>query len=113
VDRLSRDHILEALTALDRELEAEHQPCDLFLVGGAALVLLYGARESTKDVDGFSSTPGTARVLREAAARVLLKALSGTKEEIWAQLEQHVVPGREMKARYAFDDLWEAGHGAV
>ena len=31
--------------------------------------------------------------------------------EVWEQLEPYLVPGRELKARYAFDDLWESEHG--
>lgn len=26
-------------------------------------------------------------------------------------IDRHLVPGRELKARYAFEDLWEALHG--
>lgn len=152
-----------------------NQSCDLFVVGGAALVLLYGARESTKDVDAFSAVPSLSPALRQAAAhvaiaqglpsdwlndaakgfvhglspgellldlpslrvrvlaphqllamklsawrddvdiddaRLLLDHVSGTKVEVWTQLEPHIVPGREMKAQYAFNDLWEAKHGA-
>jgi hypothetical protein len=173
VDRLNRERILAALTALSDELGEPHE---LFLVGGAALVLLYGARESTKDVDAFLATASGNQDLRGAASRVaalqglptdwlndaakgyvhglavgpvlaelphlrvrtlaprqllamklsawrddvdvedarlLLEHLSGTKVEVWAQVEPHVVPGREMKAKYAFEDLWEAKHGIV
>jgi hypothetical protein len=135
------------------------------------MVLLYDARESTKDVDAFSLDPDTARVLRTAGAavasqlqlpddwlndgakgyvqglapgqvllelpglvvrsaaapqllamklsawrddldvadaRLLLSRIPGDREAVWGQVEPHVVPGRELKARYAFDDLWEA-----
>lgn len=175
VDRLNKEGILKALTELAAELEAANQICELFVVGGAALVLLYGARESTKDVDAFASVPTMNPMLREAAARVaatqglphdwlndaakgfvhglspgpllldlpylqvralaphhllamklsawrddvdiedarmLMNHLVGTKQEIWEKVEPHIVPGREMKAQYAFDDLWEAQHGA-
>ena len=40
----------------------------------------------------------------------ILKALTELAAE---KVEPHVVPGREMKAQYAFDDLWEAQHGAA
>jgi hypothetical protein len=43
---------------------------ELWVVGGAAVVLLYDARETTKDVDAFSLDPGMAQVLRTAAAEV-------------------------------------------
>lgn len=168
---LGREQILEALDALASELQHEKKACELFLVGGAALVVLYGARESTKDVDAFAIDASMKGPLRDAAARVavtrdlpvdwlndaakgfvhgfspgavvldrprlrvrvlapqqllamklsawrddidiedarlLLNHLTGSKQEIWAQLQPHIVPGREMKAQYAFDDLWEA-----
>lgn len=44
-------------------------------------------------------------------ARRLLKECRGAGEDVWREVEQFVVPGREMKARYAFDDLWESEHG--
>jgi hypothetical protein len=135
------------------------------------MVLLYDARDSTKDVDAFSLDPDTARALRTAGAavasqlqlpddwlndgakgyvqglapgqvllelpglvvrsaavpqllamklsawrddldvadaRLLLSRIPGDREAVWGQVEPHVVPGRELKARYAFDDLWEA-----
>lgn len=174
MDRLDQESILRAFRALAEELEATRQTCELFIVGGAALVLLYSARESTKDVDGFTAAssinPGlraaVARVaaklglptdwLNDAAkgyvhglspgalllsvphlqvrslaphqllamklsawrddvdiedARLLLDHLPGTRKDVWAQVEPHIVPGREMKAQYAFDDIWEAKHG--
>jgi hypothetical protein len=175
MERLNRPSILDALSALGEELKLAGQRCELFVVGGAALVLLYDARESTKDVDAFVSVSEASPGLRAAAARVaaardlpmdwlndaakgyvhglaagpvlldlpylqvrtlaprqllamklsawrddvdvedarlLLDQLSGDKEAAWTQIEPHVVPGREMKARYAFEDLWEAKHGS-
>jgi hypothetical protein len=47
-----------------------------------------------------------------ADSRVLLHELSGTRVEIWNLIEPFLVPGRELKARYAFDDLWESEHGS-
>jgi hypothetical protein len=46
-------------------------------------------------------------------ARVLLSSLSGGRDEVWMRVAGHVVPGRELKARYAFDDLWESQHGSA
>ena len=43
-------------------------------------------------------------------ARLLLSQIDGSPDQIWASLEPHVVPGRELKARYAFEDLWESEH---
>lgn len=43
-------------------------------------------------------------------ARSLLGMLNGPRAAIWEQLEPYLVPGSELKARYAFDDLWEAAN---
>jgi predicted nucleotidyltransferase len=40
----------------------------------------------------------------------LLHELSGTREEIWVQLEPFLSKGDELKAQYAFADLWESLH---
>ncbi len=169
MDRLGRDEIVLALNQLAAELP-EGEQVDLVVVGGAALVLLYGARETTRDVDAFALSGAPASV-REASRRVatrlalpddwlndgakgfvhglaigdvlltagaltvhtlapqqllamklsawrddvdvadaalLLSKLGNDREAIWALVAPHVVPGRELKAQYAFDDLWKA-----
>lgn len=143
---------------------------EMIVVGGAALVLMFQARESTKDVDAFCLGAVPASAIRAAArgvatrlelpddwlsdaakgyvhglalgpvlvktpslvfrtlaaeqllamklsawrddvdvndARLLLSKLAGSREAVWAVVEPYLVPGRELKARYAFDDLWE------
>jgi hypothetical protein len=45
-------------------------------------------------------------------ARLLLSKVKGQREEVWAAIEPFLVPGREIKARYAFEDLWESIHGS-
>lgn len=50
---LSREDILHALGSLATELPPS-SPVEIFIGGGAALVLLYSAREATKDVDAFA-----------------------------------------------------------
>lgn len=172
---LTRDVILRALSLLAERLPRGEPPVDLILVGGAAMVLLFGTRESTKDVDAFSMDPEAARSVAKAAAHVaatlglpddwlsdgakgyahgltlgpvlldtptlrvrttsaaqllamklsawrddldvedarrLLKECRGRRDDIWQEVEPHVVPGRELKARYAFDDLWESEYGS-
>ena len=47
-----------------------------------------------------------------ADARVLRREFQGKRAEIWSLIEPFLVPGRELKARYAFDDLWESEHGS-
>ncbi len=170
--------ILEALEELARELESQGSVApreEIVIAGGAALVLLYNARDATRDVDVFSSGPAAAGSLREAARRVasrldlpedwlndgakgylqgflpgevlferpalrvrtlgasqllamklsawrddvdigdallLLPEIQGAREEVWHAVEPFLIPGRELKARYAFDDLWESVHGS-
>lgn len=168
---LSKNAIIDALELLSAELEDDEVLHELVIAGGAALVLLYGARDSTKDVDVVLAD----RAVREAAqqvatrldlpedwlndgakgyahgmnvgeavfqagnlvvrtlappqllamklsawrddldiddARLLLSKIEGTKSQVWAQVEPHLVPGRELKARYAFEDLWESQDGS-
>jgi hypothetical protein len=47
-----------------------------------------------------------------ADARVLLRKFQGRRSEIRSLIEPFLVPGRERKAGYAFDDLWESEHGS-
>jgi len=140
------------------------------------MVLLFAARESTKDVDAFSVEPEAQARVTDAArlvaadlelpedwlndgakgyahglapgpmlldtpalrvrtvsveqllamklsawrddldvedAKRLLQECGDAREEIWEHVERHIVPGRELKARYAFDDLWESQHGTA
>jgi hypothetical protein len=44
-----------------------------------------------------------------ADARVLLRNLrqEGTRENVWGMLAPFVPRGAELKAQYAFEDLWE------
>jgi hypothetical protein len=48
---LSADDIRTAFAALADELNAEIRHAEVVIAGGAALVLLYGARQTAKDVD--------------------------------------------------------------
>ena len=172
---LSKEEILRAFQELANELRNLHkQPVELVVVGGAAMVLLYGARGSTKDVDAVTLGLRDDSAVEEAAARVamslnlpanwlndgakgylhgielgeavfqdssllvhsaathqllamklcawrddvdisdarlLLSKLKGNQQQIWSLVEPFLVPGRELKAQYAFEDLWEAEHG--
>ena len=47
-----------------------------------------------------------------ADARRLLQELSGAYDALWASIERYLQPGSQLKAKYAFDDLWEESHGA-
>ena len=41
----------------------------------------------------------------------LLEEMEGGRDEIWREVEPYLIPGNELKARYAYDDLWEARRG--
>jgi len=45
-------------------------------------------------------------------ARLLLRQMAGGRAQIWQEVEPFLVAGRELKAQYAFGDLWETTHGA-
>lgn len=44
-------------------------------------------------------------------AKRLLQELEGSSDEIWARVERYLLPGRELKAKYAFMDLWGSTYG--
>jgi hypothetical protein len=67
---LSRDEIRRALLALAGELARAAVRCEIAVFGGAALVLLYGAREATKDVDVVILRQGDPALVRKAVQRV-------------------------------------------
>jgi len=173
MERLTKERILEAFAALARELGQGTGRPTLYVCGGAALVLLYGARETTRDVDAFVAAGMDAGPLRAASgrvaealglpvdwlndaakgyahgltpgatvfetenllirslapeqllamklsawrddldisdARILLRSLPREREAVWKLIEPHLVPGRELKATYAFADIWGAEH---
>lgn len=41
----------------------------------------------------------------------LLEEINGGHDEIWGKVEPYLIPGNELKARYAFNDLWEVRRG--
>jgi hypothetical protein len=67
---LSAADIHAAFDALSEELAQRGAQAEIVIVGGAALVLLFGARETTKDVDAYFVRP-EASVVRHAAEQVL------------------------------------------
>jgi len=173
----SRQEIVDGLKRLGQLAEQQGIHIKLTLVGGAAMVLGFDARQSTRDVDVIILAPEEARLVRNLArmvaeernwpedwlndgakgylvglshgrelfsapgievrspslyqllamklsawrddvdvsdARRLLKEiidLSQTRDEIWQQLEPFLVPGDELTAQYAFQDLWETLDG--
>lgn len=65
---LSADDIKRGFAALSAELARHDERAQMAIAGGAALVLLFNARQTTKDVDAYFVSPEAARV-REAAVR--------------------------------------------
>jgi predicted nucleotidyltransferase len=171
---LSKQEIIQALEHLGRLAQQQEHSIELLVMGGAAIVLLYNARPSTRDVDVFILSPRKAQIVRELArqvaqerdlpedwlndgakgylmgasqgavvlsapgivvrslavpqllamklsawrddvdiqdARRLLQELRVEQEQVWAAVEPYLVPGTELKAQYAFSDLWETTHG--
>ena len=58
----------------------------------------------------------TLRVRTLSVTQLLAMKLSAWRDDLDVEdarrlVEPHLVPGREMKAQYAFDDLWESEHG--
>jgi hypothetical protein len=66
---LSSADIRRAFDALSEELSGNADRAEIVVVGGAALVLLFRARETTKDVDAVFLKPD-ASLIRAAASRV-------------------------------------------
>lgn len=46
-----------------------------------------------------------------ADARKLMQSLTGEQDQVWQAITPYLVPGEELKAQYAFLDLWEALYG--
>lgn len=67
LDRLSRENILAALRRLDELLREKEVIGEVCIFGGAAMVLAFDARESTRDVDAIFVPK---EEVQEAAKRV-------------------------------------------
>jgi hypothetical protein len=173
----SRQEIEDGLERLGQLAMMQGFNIRLTLVGGAAMVLGFDARESTRDVDAVILAPDEVRLVRNLAkqvadernwpddwlndgakgymvgfsrgpilfsapgieavspsiyqllamklsawrddvdisdARRLLEEVAShgeSKTEIWAKVEPFLVPGDELTAQYAFQDLWEVDNG--
>lgn len=171
---LSSDDIRRAFDVLSAELAHDGEQGEIVVVGGAALVLLFEARETTKDVDACFLMPDASHVraiasrvaqrldlpddwlndgakgflvgvtrgdllyespflvVRAASlaqllamklaawrdvldrddAKLLLSRMPGSAADVW-EIVEPLVPRHQIdKASYAFQDLWEALHGA-
>lgn len=64
---LSRDEIVGALERLGDLAQARGMSVELYVVGGAAMVMAYGAREATRDVDVVVLAPREVALVRDIA----------------------------------------------
>jgi hypothetical protein len=69
----SKDELVGMLSLLNEELRATGVTGEVCIVGGAAMILAFGSRESTKDIDALVMAPASVRaaVARVAQARGL------------------------------------------
>jgi hypothetical protein len=173
---LTRQDIINALERLGQLAAADGYTLHLLVVGGAAMVLGYNARQSTHDIDAVFLPPPEARVIRAWATAIaqdygwpedwlndaakgyligmshgpllvqasgievrqpaveqllamklcawrddvdiadashLLTALAPESDRlaVWQRIVPYLLPGRELKALYAFEDIWENLYG--
>lgn len=173
---LTRQDMIGALERLGQLASADGHTLRLIVVGGAAMVLGYNARQSTKDIDVLILPPPAAHVVRDWARTIareygwqedwlndgakgylvglssgpllldspgievrqpsveqlLAMKLSAWRDDVdiadakrllaelapesgrgeaWHRIVPYLVPGRELKAKYAFEDLWGSVRG--
>ena len=173
---ITRREITEALERLGQLAETRGEKLELALIGGALMVLVYGTRQSTRDVDAVTLAPPDARLVRDlvnvvaeergwpedwlndgakgylvglssgpvifrapgievrspSVAQLLAMKLSAWRDDVdiadarrllqelgegqgrettWESVRLFLVPGSELKAQYAFLDLWESLYG--
>ena len=64
---ITRQEIVKAFERLGQLAEARGMKVELALLGGALMVLVFEARDSTRDVDAVILTPSEAGTVRELA----------------------------------------------
>jgi len=68
---MNRKQIIKALKTLSRNLEKKGIRGDIYLLGGAALIIAYNAKKETKDVDAVFLPKSEIRKAAEEVANVL------------------------------------------
>src|SRR5256885_11822275 len=71
VDKLTRARVIEALNLLGKLAGEENLTLELCIYGGSAMMLAYGARDATKDVDVVAKPSEAAHRLAQAVAERL------------------------------------------
>ena len=71
LEKLTRQRIIAALNLLGQLAEREKVEFELCIYGGSAMMLAYGSRETTKDVDAIVKPSEVARRLAKEVAQAL------------------------------------------
>lgn len=71
LEKLTRQRIIAALNALGQKAERDATYLELCIYGGSAMMLAYGAREATKDVDAIVKPAGSVEGLAREVAQEL------------------------------------------
>lgn len=94
--KLSQEHVKKVFDELGRKMAQEGRVAEIAIYGGMALMLMFDARESTKDVD-YVPVSGDVKRLREVARE--LGCASGFSED-W--LNDSVAIFKSDNANHAF-----------
>jgi hypothetical protein len=89
-----RATIERALAALDEELRSRRVRADIHLVGGAAMLLAYGERPATRDLDGTWEPDTPVREAAWAVAARLGLPRSWLNNQVSVYMSARAAPGR-------------------
>lgn len=95
---LDREAIIDLLTELGAELAAAGEHADLFLVGGAAMALVYNTRRATRDLDAVFEPK---QVVYSAARKVAGRR--GLPEDWLNDAVKGFLPGDDPNATLLFE----------
>ncbi|MDI6757252.1 MAG: DUF6036 family nucleotidyltransferase [Endomicrobiia bacterium] len=87
---MNREEILASLKELSKNLEARGIKGDIYLVGGAALVVAYDAKRQTKDIAAVFAPKTEVRKAAEEVAK-----LRGLKDDWMNDAVKNYVPGKK------------------